>query len=203
MTVTTLQVILASQSPRRRELLSLIGIEHIVKPAYVDESVLAGESPAEHCNRLALEKVAVLAAQHPHDVVIGADTIVLCNGEILGKPTSETDASAMLGKLSGRTHTVLSAVAASFRGQTRSAVETVSVTFLPLSADTIRNYVETGEPMDKAGAYGIQGFGATNIKRIDGDYFAVMGLPLTRMISLLRELGVAYNYGPLTLRRAD
>ncbi len=175
-----------------------MGIPHIVRPADIDETILPGEQPEPHCKRLAEQKAAVLALQHPEDVVVGADTIVICDNKILGKPIDEADAVSMLGKLSGRTHVVLTAVAVSFRGQTRSAVEKVSVTFLPLSDESIRAYVRTGEPMDKAGAYGIQGFGATNIERIEGDYFAVMGLPLARLIALFRQLGLNYSYGPVS-----
>ena len=199
MNAPQLQVILASQSPRRRELLSLVGIPHRVRPADIDESVLDGEQPLDYCKRLAERKAAIIALHHAGAVVVGADTIVICDDEILGKPVNEADAAAMLSKLSGRTHIVLTAIAITFKGQTRSAVEKVAVTFLPLSDDAIHAYVRTGEPMDKAGAYGIQGFGATNIERIDGDYFAVMGLPLARMIALLRELGLSYNYGPITV----
>ncbi len=192
------RVILASQSPRRRELLTLIGIPHEVRPADVDESVHLDEAPVPHCERLARAKAAVLAAQYPEALVIGSDTIVVIDGDILGKPQSVADAMAMLARLSGRTHTVFTAIAVARGGRTVSAVESVSVTFRSLSADQIAAYVATGEPMDKAGAYGIQGFGATIVERIDGDYFAVMGLALGRLIALLREFGIDYRFGPLT-----
>ncbi len=192
------RVILASQSPRRRELLALIGIPHEVRPADVDESVHPDEAPVPHCERLAREKAHTLAVQYPDAVVIGSDTIVVIDGDILGKPGDRAEAIAMVTRLSGRTHTVFTAVAVAHGGVTCSGVESVSVTFRTLDAAQIAAYVDTGEPMDKAGAYGIQGFGATNVERIDGDYFAVMGLPLGRMVALLRELGFAYAYGPLT-----
>jgi len=193
------RVILASQSPRRRELLTLIGITHDVHPADVDESVHPDEAPVPHCERLARDKAHTLAVQHPDAVVIGSDTIVVIDGDILGKPRDHAEASAMLARLSGRTHTVFTAVAVAHGGTTLSGVESVSVTFRPLDAMQIAAYVDTGEPMDKAGAYGIQGFGATNVERIDGDYFAVMGLPLGRLVGLLRDLGFSYAFGPLTV----
>lgn len=194
----TPRVILASQSPRRRELLTLIGIPHEVLPANVDESVLLGEAPAPHCERLARAKVEALARWHDDAIVIGSDTIVVIDGDILGKPRDAADAVAMLQRLRGRTHTVLTAVAVCYRAQILSGVEAVSVTFRPIDDARIAAYVATGEPMDKAGAYGIQGYGATNIERIDGDYFAVMGLPLGRMVALLAEHGLTYLYGAIT-----
>ncbi len=192
-----LRVILASQSPRRRELLTLIGIDHEVRPADIDEEVWPDEQPVPHCERLARTKAATLSAVHPEALVIGSDTIVVIDGDILGKPTSGADAEVMLARLGGRTHTVFTAIAVAHEGRTLSAVESVSVTFRPLHAAQIAAYVATGEPMDKAGAYGIQGYGATIVERIDGDYFAVMGLPLGRLIELVRDLGVRYTFGPL------
>lgn len=190
-----LPVILASQSPRRRELLSLIGISHAVQPADIDESMLPNEDPRAHCERLARQKVEVIAAREPDALVIGSDTIVILDGEILGKPADEAEARATVARLSGRSHVVMTAVAVRYRGQERTAVEEVGVTFHPLSAAQIAEYVATGEPMDKAGAYGIQGYGATIVARVDGDYFAVMGLPLQRLVRLLAELGVRYRFG--------
>jgi septum formation protein len=190
-----LEVILASQSPRRRDLLDLIGITHVVRPADIDESVLPDEAPIPHCERLARSKAATLAVRSPDAVVIAADTIVVLDGEILGKPADGEEARATLARLSGRTHTVHTAMAVALGGQTVSAVESVQVTFRPLTADEIAAYVATGEPMDKAGAYGIQGFGATIVERIDGDYFSVMGLGLRRLVALLAELGLRYDVG--------
>lgn len=193
-----LRVVLASQSPRRRELLALIGIAHEVMPADIDESILDGETPVPHCERLARTKAATLAAQHPDAVVIGADTIVVVDGAILGKPRDATEAFDMLRRLSGRTHTVFTAVAVSLEGETHSDVVEVAVTFRALSDETITAYVATGEPMDKAGAYGIQGYGATIVERVDGDYFAVMGLPVGRMVELMQELRLTYRFGPVS-----
>jgi len=193
--MTATRIILASQSPRRRELLSLIGIPHEVRPADLDESVLPGESPAPHAERLARAKAEAVAATEPDAVVIGADTIVVLDGDILGKPRDTVDASAMLQRLSGRTHTVLTAVAVTRDGRTVSGVESVEVTFRPLTPEQIEAYIATGEPMDKAGAYGIQGFGAVIVERVHGDYFAVMGLALGRMVELLEQVGIAYRFG--------
>ena len=195
----TPRVILASQSPRRRDLLTMLRIPHEVRPANVDETVLPGESPVPHCERLARAKAAVLGAADPDAVVVAADTVVVLDGDILGKPASRDEAIATLTRLQGRTHTVHTAVAVACRGRTVAGVETVAVTFRPLTAGQVAAYVDTGEPMDKAGAYGIQGFGAVIVERIDGDFFAVMGLPLGRMVALLAELGVAYPFGALTV----
>jgi septum formation protein len=196
-------VILASQSPRRRELLTLIGIAHTVRPADIDETVWPDERPVPHCERLAREKAHTLAVQYPDAVVIGSDTIVVVDGAILGKPRDRADAIAMLERLSGREHAVHTAVAVAHQGTTRSAVETVAVTFGHLTRAQIEAYVDSGEPMDKAGSYGIQGLGATLVERIDGDFFAVMGLPLFRLVALLRELGYDYAFGPIAARRGD
>jgi septum formation protein len=188
-------VILASQSPRRRELLSLVGIAHEVRPADIDERYLPGESPRLHAERLAREKATTV--QVADAVVIGSDTIVVVDGDVLGKPRDENDAARMLRRLSGRTHTVITAVAAAWRGRVESGVEEVEVTFHSLSEGEIAAYIATREPMDKAGAYGIQGFGATAVARVDGDYFAVMGLPLQRLVRLLAVLGLRYAFGPI------
>lgn len=188
------EVILASQSPRRRELLTLIGILHTVQPADLDESPWPGERPVPHAERLARAKATALAARHPEAVVIAADTIVVLGGEILGKPRDADDAMAMLTRLAGRTHTVFTAIAVARDGRTESAVEEVAVTFRALAAREIADYVRTGEPMDKAGAYGIQGYGATIVERIEGDYFSVMGLGLRRLTELLERIGLRYDF---------
>ena len=194
------RVILASASPRRRELLDLVGIAYDVVPADIDETYRDGEEAAAHAERLAREKGAMIAARNPDAVVIAADTIVVVDGLVLGKPRDESDAARMLSMLGGQTHVVLTAVAATYRGQMRSGVESVRVTFRSLDRERIGAYIATAEPMDKAGAYGIQGFGATLVERIDGDYFAVMGLPLARMVDLLQEVGVRYEFGALMAR---
>ena len=198
--MTAPRIILASSSPRRRELLTLVGIAHIVQPADIDETVLTGEQPAPHAERLARGKAAVIAAQEPDAIVVGADTIVVVDGDILGKPSDEAGAAAMLRRLSGRAHVVLTAVAVAHGDRVESGVESVDVWFRELSDTEIERYIATGEPMDKAGAYGIQGYGATIVERIDGDYFAVMGLALGRLVRLLAAVGVDYRFGELAHR---
>jgi len=195
--VTAPRVVLASASPRRHELLNIIGIAHDVIPANIDESIRGGESPRKHAERLAREKASSVSGRDSGVVAIGADTIVLIDKKILGKPANTVDAGTMLSLLSGREHTVVTAVAVARGRKVCSAVEEVTVKFRKLTDDEIDAYIATGEPMDKAGAYGIQGYGATIVERIEGDYFAVMGLPLVRLISLLAELGVGYGFGRL------
>jgi septum formation protein len=188
-------VILASASPRRRELLTLIGIPHEVQPSNIDESMLPGEVPRTHAERLAREKTWL--TDRTDAVVIGSDTIVVVDEHVLGKPRNELEAADMLRRLSGRSHVVMTGVAVRWRGRIVSGVEEVGVTFRALHDDEISRYIATGEPMDKAGAYGIQGFGATIVSRVDGDYFAVMGLALGTLVSLFKELGLRYDFGPL------
>lgn len=194
-------VVLASQSPRRRELLTLVGIRHEVRPANIDERYIAGEAPRAHAERLARGKAEAISA--PGAVTIGSDTIVVVDGDVLGKPLHEGDAARMLRRLSGRSHLVITAVAVSWEGRLVSDVEEVTVTFRELSDADVAAYIATGEPMDKAGAYGIQGYGATIVERVDGDYFAVMGLPLNRLARLLDSLGLVYEFGPLRVRHRD
>ncbi len=191
----TPRVILASGSPRRRDLLDMIGVAHEVVPADIDERYLPGEIPPAHAERLAREKGARIAGAHPEAVIISADTIVVLDGALLGKPADDDDAARILRALSGRQHTVFTAVCLTRDGTQRSAVEAVAVTFRALGDEEIAAYVATREPMDKAGAYGIQGYGATVVEHIDGDYFAVMGLPLTRLVSLARDAGLRYEFG--------
>ena len=198
--MSAVRVILASGSPRRRDLLRMVGIDHEVISADIDESYLPGEPPIAHAERLAREKGRVVAERHPEALVLSADTIVVIDGEVLGKPVSEEEAVRMLRRLSGRTHTVFTAVAVTWHGRTDSSVEAVTVTFRPMSDSLIRAYVATGEPMDKAGAYGIQGYGATLVERIDGDFFAVMGLAIGGLIELVRQAGAEYGFGPLRQR---
>jgi nucleoside triphosphate pyrophosphatase len=190
------RVILASASPRRSELLRLIGIEHEVRPADIDERYLPHESPSAHAERLAREKAS--AIDEDGTVTIGSDTIVVIDGDVLGKPRDRAHAHKMLKRLSGRSHVVMTGVAVRWEGRVASGLEDVGVTFRPLTDEEIDQYIDTGEPMDKAGAYGIQGFGATLVERVDGDYFAVMGLALNRLVKLCRSLGLDYPFGPIT-----
>jgi septum formation protein len=192
------ELVLASQSPRRRELLALIGLAHEVRPADIDESYLEGETPEQHCERLARGKASALATRSNRDaVIIGSDTIVVVDGLVLGKPADAADATRMLRMLSGRSHTVLTAVAVARGARLESAVERVSVSFREIDAAEIAAYIATREPMDKAGAYGIQGYGATIVSRIEGDYFAVMGLALNLLVRLLARVGLRYEFGRL------
>jgi septum formation protein len=195
------RIILASQSPRRRDLLSLIGLPHTVRPADIDETVRSGERPIPCVERLAREKAERIAGVDGRGsdapVVIAADTIVVIDDRILNKPFDVADARAMLRALQGRTHAVHTAVCV-VRGARRAAgLASVLVRFRPLRDDEIDAYIATGEPMDKAGAYGIQGYGATIVDRIDGDFFAVMGLPLVTLVRLLGEVGIVYRFGEL------
>ena len=189
------RVILASQSPRRRELLALIHVPHEVRPADIDETYFEGEEPRAHAERLARGKAQAIA--EPDAAVIGSDTIVVVDGDVLGKPRDDAEALRMLRRLSGRSHTVLTAVAVSWRGRLESGVEEVDVTFHELTDAQVAQYVATREPMDKAGAYGIQGYGATIVRRVEGDYFAVMGLPLQLLVRLLARVGLRYPFGPI------
>ena len=197
------RVVLASGSPRRHELLNLIGIAHEVRPANIDETMRPRETPRRHAERLAREKASAVAKRDPDLITIGADTIVVINRKVLGKPKDTDDAARMLAMLSGREHVVTTAVAVSRGKKLRSAVEEVRVRFRRLREDEIEAYIATGEPMDKAGAYGIQGFGATIVERIEGDYFSVMGLPVVRLIGLLRDVGVRYRFGKLATTLTD
>ena len=189
------RVVLASASPRRRQLLNLIGIAHDVRPANIDEAMRQRETPRRHAERLAREKATAIAARDPDLITIGADTVVVINRRVLGKPRDEAEAIQMLTQLNGRQHTVITAIAVARGRKLRSSIEEVQVKFRRLRDDEIEAYVATGEPMDKAGAYGIQGYGATIVERIEGDYFAVMGLPLARLTALMRDLGVRYRFG--------
>ena len=199
--MTQPRLILASQSPRRAQLLDMLGLSFDVLPADVDETYLPGEEPGAHAERLAREKALKLAALHADAVVIGSDTVVVLDGDVLGKPRDEDEAVRTLMRLQGRSHVVATGVAVVAGGHTSSGVERVDVEFVPFDEAHARAYVATGEPMDKAGAYGIQGFGATIVKRIEGDFFAVMGFPIVRFTSLLRERGWHYDFRGL--RSAD
>jgi nucleoside triphosphate pyrophosphatase len=195
--VSDCRVVLASASPRRRELLNLIGIAHEVRPANIDETMRPREAPRRYAERLAREKASAVAKRDPDLITIGADTVVVINRKVLGKPADASDAARMLRMLSGREHTVITAVAVSRGRKLRSGIEEVGVKFRRLRDDEIDAYIAMGEPMDKAGAYGIQGYGATIVERIEGDYFAVMGLPLVRLVGLMRDVGVSYQFGKL------
>ena len=183
------RLILASASPRRRELLTQAGFSFTVYPADVDESVRRGEGPTAYVTRLAREKAQVVfdAIGDAEAVVLGADTTVVLDGEILGKPVDKADAVRMLRGLSGRTHRVITGLAVVTARGTEAGAEVTEVWFRELSDAEIVAYVETGEPMDKAGAYGIQGRAGKWIPRIEGCYFNVVGLPLARVSAMLEK----------------
>ena len=187
------RVVLASGSPRRRELLASLGIEPIIRVPDVDETLRDGETPRGYVVRLACEKAAVVAAHADvtaGDLVFGADTTVVLDGAIIGKPTNRADAAAILRRLSGRTHQVHTGVAARLGGRVESTVVDTDVTFVSLSDDDIAWYVATGEPDDKAGAYGMQGTGTVIVASIDGSPSNVIGLPLPAVVELAARLGV-------------
>jgi septum formation protein len=183
------RLLLVSASPRRRELLAAAGVATDVDPVDVDEAVLEGESPAGYVERVARTKAAAGARRHPDRLVLGADTTVTLDGEVLGKPVDADDARRMLRRLSGRTHDVLTGIAVAWRGALRSHVERTAVTMSPLSDADIEWYVASGEPLDKAGAYAIQGLASRFIAGIDGSYTNVVGLPVAAAIELVRKTG--------------
>ena len=192
------RLILASQSPRRAQLLRMLGLHFDTIPAEVDETYVNGEEPGAHAQRLAREKASAVAAKYGDAVVIGSDTVVIIDGDVLGKPRDAAEAVRMLLRLQGRTHEVATGVAVACEGRVAESVERVQVRFRAFDEAYAAAYVDTGEPMDKAGAYGIQGYGATLVESIQGDYFAVMGLPVVRLMRLLQQAGLHYNFRELT-----
>jgi len=184
-----MQIVLASSSPRRQALLEQVGISFVVDPSSVDEHIAEPLPPARLVEQLALRKARTVARRHPDRPVLGADTIVVADGEVLGKPADRTHAVAMLERLSGRSHQVLTGVAVVQGERELVAHEETAVQFAPLTREQIEWYVATGEPMDKAGAYGIQGRAAALISSISGDYYNVVGLPLYRTVQMLSQFG--------------
>ena len=190
------KIYLASRSPRRGELLGQIGIGFDVLPSDVDESVLAEEAPEHYVLRLAKEKASVcvqrLAAQGlPLRPVLAADTTVCIDGVILGKPENDADAAAMLRRMSDRWHVVHTAVAVADRDRVEVALSSTQVELAPLTDADIKAYIASGEPRDKAGSYGIQGLAGTFIRRIEGSYSGVMGLPIYETAQLLKQFGAS------------
>ncbi|MGC1225665.1 MAG: Maf family protein [Candidatus Sulfotelmatobacter sp.] len=180
-------LILASASPRRQELLRNAGISFTADPADIDETPLTDESTRACARRLAREKARTVQKRHPEDFVLGADTIVVVDELILGKPRDEKDAVRTLRLLSGRTHAVLTGVSLLGPAFEAASLETTLVSMSKMSDDEIRAYVASGEPLDKAGSYGIQGIASRWIQRIEGDYSNVVGLPVAQVYSMLRE----------------
>jgi septum formation protein len=189
-------LVLASASPRRQELLRNADIRFTVQAASVSEVPFAGESPKDCAERLAGDKARAVSRLRPHDFVLGADTIVVVDGLMLGKPRDPADAARMLGLLSGRAHEVITGVCLMGSGESAAArafadtrSESTRVVMQPLSEQDLASYVRSGEPMDKAGAYAIQGIASRWISRIEGDYFNVVGLPVSLVFRMLREHG--------------
>lgn len=187
-------IVLASGSPRRKQLLEMLHIPFRVIPPDVDEHVLPGEAPDRYVTRLSRAKAEAVVPRAPGDVVLAADTTVVLDGAIFEKPTSPANAVEMLSRLQGRTHEVMTAVAVAQDERIEQALDVSRVTFRPADRATLEAYVATGEPMDKAGAYAIQGLGAPLIERVEGDFFGVMGLPLRLALDLLAKFGRPYRF---------
>ena len=183
------RLILASGSPRRRELLDRLGVACEIVPADLDESVSDGERAVEYAARISMEKVRAVHDLHPGRLVLAADTVVAVDGEVLGKPHSESESRQMLRRLSGRAHQVHTAVALADGDREAAVLDTAEVTFVRLAESTIRWYVATGEPADKAGAYAVQGAGGLLVKALNGSPHTVIGLPIHRLPELFSKLG--------------
>ena len=181
------QIILASASARRSELMRLMGLDFSVVPSDVDEHI-APCQPDEYVIRLAEKKACDVALKYPEACVVGADTVVVLDGDIIGKPVDEADAFKILRRLSGRTHTVYTGVAVVYRDKTRTGCNATQVTFAELDDGEIQRYIDTGDPMDKAGAYGVQGPFCVNIIRIEGSFFTVVGLPVHLLSTMLKSI---------------
>jgi len=190
-------LVLASASPRRLAILGQLGLEARVRPADVDEAVRPGELPHAHVRRLARAKAEAVAATEPEALVIGGDTVVVLDGRVLGKPADERDAVSMLLLLAGRTHEVLSGVAVAAETGVFDTVGRTQVRFREFDARVAEAYVRTGEPLDKAGAYGIQERGAALVEEVRGDYSTVVGLPVPGLLTLFSRAGWSYQFGAL------
>ncbi|MSR06362.1 MAG: septum formation protein Maf [Gemmatimonadetes bacterium] len=187
-------IVLASGSPRRHQLLDMLGIAHDVDPSDVPEAALPGEAAETTAIRLAREKATQVARRHAGRWVLGADTLVALADQVLGKPGGVAEAEAMLARLQGAEHRVVTAIALVRNGDAHERHDVTRVWFRPLSPVQIRAYVATGEPLDKAGAYGVQGYGAALVERIEGDFFGVMGLPLRLVVEVLGRAGMPYSF---------
>ena len=186
-------LVLASASPRRQELLRSAGIEFEVQPADIVEQPHPGEAAKDLAERLAREKAQAVAHHRPHDFILGADTIVIVDGQILGKPSNAADATRMLRLLSGRNHHVITGVCLVVNGEPRVASESTLVTVSKITEKEIADYIATGEPMDKAGAYAIQGIASRWIPRIEGDYSNVVGLPVALVFGMLKSAAFEFQ----------
>jgi len=188
------QIVLASTSPRRKQLLEMLRIPFRVVAPDVDETRHPGEAPEPYVRRVAHAKAQTVAGRERRALVLAADTTVVLDGELFAKPVDAADAVAMLSRLQGRTHHVLTAVAVAGDGRVEEALDVSAVTFRPATTKDLERYVATGEPLDKAGAYAIQGLGAPLVERVDGDFFGVMGLPLRLVLDLLARFGRDYRF---------
>lgn len=185
-----MRFILASASPRRKELLTSAGFTYEVHPADIEEKIPCGTPTESVAEVLAKQKAESVLEKYPDAVVLGSDTIVVLDRKILGKPHDKTEASEMLHSLSGRKHQVYTGLCVCSKNKTVSLTSCTDVYFHKLSDELINAYIETGEPMDKAGAYGAQGLGSILVEKIDGDFFTVMGLPIAESVRLLAEFGI-------------
>ena len=191
-----MRLVLASSSPRRREILALLGLDHEVRPPNVEEILEPGAPAGREAQRLAVQKSEATAVE-PGELVLAADTLVVLDDEIMVKPADGADAVRMLMRLQGRPHTVYTGLALRTTERVEAGAAVTRVWFRSLVEADCEEYVASGEPMDKAGAYGIQGLGAALVERIEGEYFNVMGLPVQLLISLLGRFGLRYAFGTL------
>lgn len=196
MAISTMKIILASRSPRRQELLSKLGYQFDIVAPEISEALIAGEGPAEHVLRLSLEKARAIGIHYPNDLVIGADTIVVAADSILGKPASSAEAITMLKLLSGKSHVVYTALTLMILKEniTRSDFDSTRVVFNELSQESILEYVRSGEPLDKAGAYGIQGMGSFLVNHYEGEFDTVIGFPTKLFARLFEEVISCRNH---------
>ncbi len=188
-------LVLASASPRRAEVLKMLGLSFTVSPAGVEERREPGEAPLRYVERLSQEKARAVSPADPGALTIAGDTIVVLNGRVLEKPANREEAAAMLASLSGRVHSVYSGLALALGARTAFRAAKARVAFRDIGRELIDSYVGSGEPLDKAGGYGIQGCGSALVKRIEGDYFAVVGLSVAAFVELLPEFGLTYRPG--------
>ena len=195
-------IVLASASPRRAAALRMLGLSIAVQPSEVEEVREPGEAPHRYVERLAREKTARVSRRRPLPLTVGGDTVVELDGEVLEKPCSQAEAAEMLSALSGRVHTVYTGMALGRSGRVVSRVAVARVSFRSFSRAWAEEYVASGEPMDKAAAYGIQGLGSALVERVEGDYYAVVGFSVIAFVELLTELGLDYRPGRIVVADA-
>jgi septum formation protein len=193
-------LVLASGSPRRADVLEALGLSFAVDPAEIPEARREGESPQVFVERLSREKARTVAARHPRSLVLGGDTVVVLDDDVLSKPTDAQDAARMLRQLAGREHVVATGLALAGPHGVESGVDETRVRLRPFGEEAVAAYVASGEPMDKAGAYGIQGKGGALVRGVAGDYFTVMGFPIALFVDLLGRAGLRYAFGRLAVR---